>query len=284
MDGRLDMVDSSNWGGSWLDCLPFHPAFAGLWTEENASSGNALIQKPFVPVEAGRELPYFPKHSLIALRGDDLIICGSAGPAAAAASPASSPRSTRTVMTALDLAGLSRAWEATVLKKYQERKEGPPEQVDQGLTDEELWQVCNKVPARRLRATAALDFEPKSVVVNPTGRLVVVAGERDLCVAVLPRGSLGFVRPAGSMTEEAAEQGEPPVLELRSFRVGEFQHSTDMRHKVVKVEWHPAAEGGSTLCVLSSEGVFRWVRAKRDQQQQPRKDLSVLDPFSEHTI
>ena len=43
----------------------------------------------------------------------------------------------------------------------------------------------------------------------------------------------------------------------RTMIVGEFYHSMDINHRVVKVLWHPLAYGGSHLAVLMNDGTLR---------------------------
>lgn len=277
MDSLLNPTSSSSsLSGSFLDCLPFHPAFAVLSGSLNSDASlpsNAVVVKSTTNSKnPSFNLPYFPKHALLGLRGDDLLI-GSAG-------------SSGNGLVALNLAALLREWDRRVERRTNQR----PSEIElfnngkttsnddkatlaaeEALTDDDLRQLCASVPARNLVLTA-LDFSPRVVKVNSTGRLAAIAGDKDICVAVLPRGSLGQF--AKTETEELDEDkgsgsgsGEPIVqptptptptpLELRSFKVGEYYHSTDPRHSVVSIEWHPLADGGSTLGVLSSEGVLR---------------------------
>lgn len=233
---------SAHSSSSFLSLLPFHPAF-GLTPPAPPPSRppDASQSKSRASLALARPLPWFPKHSLLAMRGDDLVVAGNDG------------------LAALGLAGLRRAWDGRVAERVDSTNSTDSSSIEETEmpSDDEMREICARIPARRLFA-AALDFSPRAILLNATGRLLAVAGDKELCVVVLPNRPLGFSGLLRDSDSDSDNVQHLEALELRSFRVGEFHLSTSPRHSIVKSLWHPLSDSSSCLCVLTSEGILRF--------------------------
>ncbi|KAJ3335584.1 hypothetical protein HDU93_004959 [Gonapodya sp. JEL0774] len=106
-----------------------------------------------------------------------------------------------------------------------------------------------------------LDFDPTFLSVNPTGRLLLAASPTALRVIVLPRSSSllpsSFSTSTSSATSTPSTSYTPRSILCRSLPIGTFDLSTDPSCPIVQASWHPAAQGGTAVCVLTADGVFR---------------------------
>ncbi|KAI0053097.1 hypothetical protein FA95DRAFT_1552989 [Auriscalpium vulgare] len=91
--------------------------------------------------------------------------------------------------------------------------------------------------------TPNIQFEIQHMALNPSGKLLVVAGAHQVAVVVLPRP--GFMRLV------------PATIDCKSIQVGQFFHASTTAVPVAKVDWHPWGEAGSTLMVMTIDGKLR---------------------------
>ncbi|KAH6584107.1 hypothetical protein BASA50_000584 [Batrachochytrium salamandrivorans] len=86
-----------------------------------------------------------------------------------------------------------------------------------------------------------LDFTVNQMQLSPSGRVLALAGDRQILVAILPVTIKSAVRS----------------LECRTHFIGDMIHSVDLVNRVSKILWHPLSETGTHLVVLSSNAVLR---------------------------
>jgi len=81
------------------------------------------------------------------------------------------------------------------------------------------------------------------MALNADGRLLAVAGSHHLVVVVLP--------------PNARTGGKSPVIECKSIKIAPYLHGTRGCPRITKIEWHPLADGNTSLFVLTADGVLR---------------------------
>jgi nucleoporin NUP82 len=91
--------------------------------------------------------------------------------------------------------------------------------------------------------TPNIQFDISQVSLNPTRKLLAVAGTSQVAVVVLPRP--GFMRLV------------PIIIDCKSIQVGQYFHASSGSAPIAKVEWHPWGEAGSTLMVMTEDGKLR---------------------------
>ncbi|VDB86566.1 unnamed protein product [Peniophora sp. CBMAI 1063] len=91
--------------------------------------------------------------------------------------------------------------------------------------------------------TPALSFDIRQMAVNPSGKLLAVAGTRQVVVVVLPRP--GYMRLV------------PTNIDCKSIKVGQPYHGVATSSPVAKLQWHPWGDSGSTLLVMTVDGKLR---------------------------
>ncbi|KAG5643781.1 hypothetical protein DXG03_009660 [Asterophora parasitica] len=104
-------------------------------------------------------------------------------------------------------------------------------------------------------------FEIHQISLNPSGKLLAVAGAFQVAVIVLPRG--GFARLV------------PDKLDCKSVQVGQFYHASNASAPIAKIEWHPWGEAGSTLMVMTTDGKLREYDISVDTEE-PQQVLSFM--------
>ncbi|KAG5637461.1 hypothetical protein H0H81_004478 [Sphagnurus paluster] len=104
-------------------------------------------------------------------------------------------------------------------------------------------------------------FEIHQISLNPSGKLLAVAGAFQVAVIVLPRA--GFARLV------------PDMLDCKSVQVGQFYHASSAAAPIAKIEWHPWGEAGSTLLVMTTEGKLREYDISLDTEE-PQQVLSFM--------
>ncbi|KAG6880302.1 hypothetical protein C0992_000079 [Termitomyces sp. T32_za158] len=109
--------------------------------------------------------------------------------------------------------------------------------------------------------TPNIQFEIHQISLNPSGKLLAVAGAFQVAVIVLPRA--GFSRLI------------PETLDCKSVQVGQFYHATNMAAPIAKIEWHPWGEAGSTLMVMTTDGKLREYDISVDTDE-PQQILSFI--------
>ncbi|KAI9034018.1 hypothetical protein DFJ74DRAFT_714835 [Hyaloraphidium curvatum] len=234
-----------------------------------------------LPYVALPELPALPRRarpSLLALRGDDAVV------AAASA------------LLAVPLSALRRAHDkAAERADGGDRAEARAAEPDEGALED----AADAAKPRTVSA-AAVDFQIVAISLNAPGRLLAVRGERDVAVCVLPRGPLVPATANGQPANgHAKDRSDPDInisqlvdkasaltvgsaggaLDVRSFKVGAWFHSADARARVADVAWWPTSEGGSTLCVLSTDGILRAYNLTASSAN-PCLQIALLPPTS----
>lgn len=109
--------------------------------------------------------------------------------------------------------------------------------------------------------TPNIQFEIHQISLNPSGKLLAVAGAFQVAVVVLPRA--GFIRLV------------PDVVDCKSVQVGQFYHASKNPAPVAKIDWHPWGDAGSTLLVMTSDGKLREYDISLDTEE-PQQVLSFV--------
>ncbi|RDB22839.1 Nucleoporin nup82 [Hypsizygus marmoreus] len=109
--------------------------------------------------------------------------------------------------------------------------------------------------------TPNIQFEIHQVSLNPSGKLLAVAGAFQVAVIVLPRS--GFSRLV------------PDKLDCKSVQVGQFYHASTAAAPIAKIEWHPWGEAGSTLLVMTVDGKLREYDISVDTEE-PQQVLTFV--------
>ncbi|KAJ9124053.1 hypothetical protein QFC22_000846 [Naganishia vaughanmartiniae] len=105
-----------------------------------------------------------------------------------------------------------------------------------------------------------LDFPIQQLSVNPTGKLIAIAGTHLVVVLRLPK-----TRQFKSLNQD---------LDCDGGLVGaELYHSESS--KVAKIEWHPWGEDGKSLLILTEDGILREFDVQRDCDE-PQQEVSFL--------
>lgn len=120
---------------------------------------------------------------------------------------------------------------------------------------------------KRLTAPA-LDFDIERLIVNPTGKLVAAVGSRKIAIVVLPRP--GSLASKGS-TSKPAEVG------VKAAVVGPYYHHDRIggKARLADVKWHPWGELGSSLLVMTRDGILREYNVSLDVEE-PVQTVSLL--------
>ncbi|KAG6832947.1 hypothetical protein H0H92_004831 [Tricholoma furcatifolium] len=99
------------------------------------------------------------------------------------------------------------------------------------------------------------------ISLNPSGKLLAVAGAFQVAVIVLPRA--GFSRLVAS------------TIDCKSVQVGQFYHGSTTAAPVAKIEWHPWGDAGSTIMVMTTDGKMREYDISVDTDE-PQQILSFI--------
>ncbi|KAF9483973.1 hypothetical protein BDN70DRAFT_873108 [Pholiota conissans] len=109
--------------------------------------------------------------------------------------------------------------------------------------------------------TPNIQFEIHQIALNPTGKLLAVAGAFQVAVIVLPRP--GYSRLV------------PDTLDCKSVQVGQFYHASTNSAPIAKIDWHPWGEAGSTLLVMTVDGKLREYDISNDTEE-PQQVVSFV--------
>ncbi|KAF9535116.1 hypothetical protein CPB83DRAFT_781213 [Crepidotus variabilis] len=109
--------------------------------------------------------------------------------------------------------------------------------------------------------TPSLQFEIHQLTLNPTGKLLAIAGAFQVAVIVLPRP--GYSRLV------------PDLIDCKSVQVGQFYHAASNSAPIAKIEWHPWGEAGSTLLVMTVDGKLREYDISVDTEE-PQQNLAFV--------
>ncbi|KIY73757.1 hypothetical protein CYLTODRAFT_193304 [Cylindrobasidium torrendii FP15055 ss-10] len=106
-----------------------------------------------------------------------------------------------------------------------------------------------------------VQFDIHQIALNPTGKLLAVAGATQVAIIVLPRP--GFSRLV------------PEKLDCKAVQIGQNTHATRSSPAVAKVDWHPWGDAGTTLLVLTVDGRIREYDISVDAEE-PQQILSFV--------
>ncbi|KAI0303864.1 hypothetical protein BC826DRAFT_980012 [Russula brevipes] len=110
-----------------------------------------------------------------------------------------------------------------------------------------------KAKSYKVLHTPNIQFEISQMSLNPTRKLLAVAGAFQVAVVVLPRP--GFMRLL------------PTTIDCKSIQVGQYFHASSASAPIAKVEWHPWGEAGSTLMVMTADGKLREYDISADAEE-----------------
>lgn len=120
--------------------------------------------------------------------------------------------------------------------------------------------VCGQVLSSRIQ------YEIKQLVLNPTSKLLAVVGHTQVTVVVLPRKGWNNSNPT-------------KIIAVKSISVGQFYHSLPGSSPVAQVIFHEWGENGSSLLVLTQDGIVREYSLE-DDVEEPATTLNLCDDAS----
>ncbi|KAF8264938.1 hypothetical protein EI94DRAFT_1590773 [Lactarius quietus] len=140
------------------------------------------------------------------------------------------------------------------------------------LGDAKLSRAAPK--AYKVLHTPNIEFDVSQLSLNPTGKLLAVAGTFQVAVIVLPRP--GFMRLV------------PTSVDCKSIQVGQYFHASSSSPPIAKIQWHPWGESGSTLMVMTVDGKLREYDISVDAEEplqlvsfvpdrKPNKSFNAVD-------
>ncbi|KDR83564.1 hypothetical protein GALMADRAFT_219385 [Galerina marginata CBS 339.88] len=109
--------------------------------------------------------------------------------------------------------------------------------------------------------TPNIQFEIHQIALNPSGKLLAVAGAYQVAVIVLPR--VGYSRLV------------PESIDCKAVQVGQFYHAANNSAPIAKLDWHPWGDAGSTLLVMSVDGKLREYDISVDTEE-PQQVLTFI--------
>lgn len=107
----------------------------------------------------------------------------------------------------------------------------------------------------------AIDFDIRYLSINPTGKLLACVGDSQITLIVMPRS--GYTK---HVDREIA---------CRTVPVAPYYHSAHSNAAVAKVDWHPWGENGTSLLVLTDDGLLREYDVAKDTEE-PQQVASFL--------
>lgn len=127
------------------------------------------------------------------------------------------------------------------------------------LSDSKLGKSTNK--SFKILNTPNIQFGIHQLALNPSGKLIAVAGAYQVAVVVLPRAGYSKLVPSS--------------VDCKSIQVGSFYHHSHSSAPIAKIEWHPWGEAGSTLMVMTVDGKLREYDISVDTEE-PQQVLSFV--------
>jgi len=109
--------------------------------------------------------------------------------------------------------------------------------------------------------TPSIQFEIRQITLNPSGKLLAVAGDFQVAVVVLPRAGYNRLVPDSIDCKYAYSLYTIDQLFISPYRavqIGQFYHASTVSAPIAKIEWHPWGEAGSTLLVMTVDGKLRY--------------------------
>ncbi|MCO5565645.1 hypothetical protein L7F22_019319 [Adiantum nelumboides] len=127
----------------------------------------------------------------------------------------------------------------------------------------------------KLLLSPALDFDIERLIVNPTGKLLAVVGSHKVAVVFLPRP--GGLSKSASVKENGIKSTQPTGVRVKAAIVGAFYHHDRIGGKLrlADVHWHPWGELGSSLLIMTKDGVLREYNVSVDVEE-PTQTVSLL--------
>ncbi|KAL1920888.1 uncharacterized protein VTP21DRAFT_11523 [Calcarisporiella thermophila] len=121
----------------------------------------------------------------------------------------------------------------------------------------------NDISYKKLQ-TDGITFTIRSLSFNRGGKLLAVAGDREVAVVVLPH--------------TRAKNG---IIECRTYSVGSYYHAAGGSSRIVKHYWHPLSETRSHLIILTHRGVIRLYDVAKDIEEP---ELTVRVPVRDRAV
>lgn len=93
----------------------------------------------------------------------------------------------------------------------------------------------------------ALDVDIVDIVLNPSGNLLAVVGSHKVVVVVLPRAGAESGKSIGRQ------------IGVKASAVGRYYYHDRIggRARIARVKWHPWGHLGSSLLIMSKDGLLR---------------------------
>lgn len=250
-------IDKQKKMTSWVDVLPLHPIVGEIsptsmrsahtgWVNgylpalANASRSaigttKTRLRGDVPALHADDPAAVVRSHQLMAMRGADLLVW--------------LPSAEGGGLRAVNLLQLQRRCAASEI--------GPdalPQWVASGKAD----------LAYKPLLTPQIEFEPRRLLLHPSGDYLAVLGDRSLAVVLLPK---------------AMAMRTTHAVECKSIAVGPYIHPPDLTNTIAHVAWHPLSEDGKDLCVLTSDGTLRLYHLSRSPQTP--EQVCVVTPESD---
>ncbi|SPO19996.1 uncharacterized protein UTRI_00387_B [Ustilago trichophora] len=106
-----------------------------------------------------------------------------------------------------------------------------------------------------------IDFDIRHLSINPTGKLLACVGDSQITLIVMPRS--GYTKHVDR------------EIVCRTVPVAPYYHSAHSDAAVSKVDWHPWGESGTSLLVLTEDGLLREYDVAKDTEE-PQQTASFL--------
>jgi nucleoporin NUP82 len=118
--------------------------------------------------------------------------------------------------------------------------------------------------------TPAITYRIISLQLNGNGRLLSVAGERDLTAVILPRSGLRSTR----LAHDADEGEHMEEISCRTLTVGRYYHGRHPTNQILKALWHPLSESKTHIVVLASDSILRMYDLSQDLEE-PEQSFDI---------
>ncbi|WFD41797.1 hypothetical protein MPSI1_000433 [Malassezia psittaci] len=113
----------------------------------------------------------------------------------------------------------------------------------------------------KVLTSEVLTFEIKGIMVNPTGKLLLVHGSSEVVILLLPRRSC--------LQSVGTDCG------VKGMRVGSFFHAPKGCSPIAQCGWHPRGQDGASLIVLTADALLREYNVLRDLEE-PQQTLECI--------
>ncbi|WFC97712.1 hypothetical protein MYAM1_000431 [Malassezia yamatoensis] len=113
----------------------------------------------------------------------------------------------------------------------------------------------------KVLTSEVLTFEIRGIMVNPTGKLLLVYGSSELVILLLPRRSC--------LQSVGTDCG------VKGMRVGSYFHAPKGCSPVAQCGWHPRGQDGASLIVLTEDALLREYNVLRDLEE-PQQTLECI--------